>query len=223
MRFGLGARPAFRLSSGFTRHRAVPCELSILRTRGGHGATAAPGFVARHVRSAEGGPTRALQKRRRGPVQALCWEIINSEVDVRGFWMVLAMSAALFAQVPGERVNNGFKALGTGAWSDAFQEWEKQSLPSSRLGPEARQTLEGWIPKTWSIGSWDLFQVVSISRIWQRQLWIASFDQGVVFFAFDFVLHKGEWRLFDLQVARDAKALAPNLDLYAAMTARAGE
>jgi len=139
---------------------------------------------------------------------------------MRPIFLGLLLTMSLTAQSPGERVNNGFKTLGTGGWSDAFLEWEKQSLGSSKLGLEPRQMLEEWIPKTWSIGNWELFQNISVSKIWQRQLWIATFDSGVVFFAFDFVLHKGEWRIFNLSVSKDPKSIAPNLDIYAVMTSR---
>ncbi len=142
---------------------------------------------------------------------------------LRALPLIIFLSLGLSAQVPGERINSGFKALGAGSWADAFKEWEKQALPFAPMDPEPRKTLEEWIPKTWSIGSWELLQTTAFSKTWHRQWWLASFDQGVVFFAFDYVMHKGEWRAFRLQVSRDPAAILPNLDLYPSLAAQGRE
>lgn len=139
---------------------------------------------------------------------------------VRTLSLVLSLSFGLLAQAPVERINAGFKSLSTGSWTDAFKEWDKQALPYAPVDPEPRKALEEWIPKTWSIGSWELLQTTSTSKTWQRQWWLASFDQGVVFFSFDYVVHKGEWRIFRIQVSRDPQAVLPGLDMYPAMVAR---
>jgi len=134
--------------------------------------------------------------------------------------LLLLLSVPSMAQTPSERINNGFKALGAGSWADAFKEWEKQALPLAPVDPDPRKVLEEWIPKTWGIGSWELLQTSPLGKAWQRQWWVASFDQGVVFFSFDYVMHKGEWRIFRLQVSRDPAALFPGLDLYPSLAAR---
>jgi hypothetical protein len=141
----------------------------------------------------------------------------------RALLLVLLLSFGLVGQVPVERVNAGFKSLGTGSWNDAFKEWEKQALPFAAVDPEPRKVLEEWIPKTWSIGNWELIQTTPIGKVWQRQWWVASFDQGVVFFSFDYVFHKGEWRIFRIQVTRDPVVVLPGLDLYPAILARSRE
>jgi hypothetical protein len=133
---------------------------------------------------------------------------------VQALSLALLLSIGLRAQGPVERVHAGFKSLSTGSWSDAFKEWDKQAMPYVPVDPEPRKVLEEWIPKTWSIGGWELIQMTSISKMWQRQWWVASFDQGVVFFSFDHVFHKGEWRIFRIQVSRDPLIVLPGLDLY---------
>ncbi|WP_243303070.1 hypothetical protein [Geothrix oryzisoli] len=137
--------------------------------------------------------------------------------------LVILFSFGLMAQVPAERIHAGFKALSTGSWADAFKEWDKQALPYAPVDPEPRAVLEDWIPKTWGIGSWELLQTTSVSKLWQRQWWLVSFDQGVVFFSFDYVIHKGEWRIFRIQVSRDPATVLPGLDLYPNLAARARE
>jgi len=134
--------------------------------------------------------------------------------------LALLLAFPMLGQTPGERVNGGFKALRTGGWGDAFKEWEQQALPFAPVDPEPRKQLEEWVPKTWSLGTWELLQTSSLSTSWQRQWWLASFDQGVVFFAFDSVRHKGEWRIFRLQVSRDPAALLPGLDLQPGLAVR---
>ncbi len=138
----------------------------------------------------------------------------------RALLLVLLLSLGLLGQVPVERVSAGFKSLSTGSWTDAFKEWEKQALPLAVIDPEPRKVLEEWIPKTWSIGNWELIQTSPIGKVWQRQWWLASFDQGVVFFSFDYVFHKGEWRTFRIQVSRDPVGVLPSLDLYPAILTR---
>jgi hypothetical protein len=133
---------------------------------------------------------------------------------VRALPLALLFSFCLVAQVPAERIIAGFKSLSTGSWSDAFKEWDKQALPYVPVDQEPRKVLEDWIPKTWSIGGWELLQSTPLSKSWQRQWWLASFDQGVVFFTFDYVMHKGEWRIFRIQVSRDPAVVLPGLDLY---------
>ncbi|MFZ1613535.1 MAG: hypothetical protein WAT51_05150 [Holophaga sp.] len=142
---------------------------------------------------------------------------------MRNLFLVLFLSMHSMAQVPAGQVNNGFKTLSTGAWADAFKEWEKQALPLAPVDPEPRKVLEEWIPKTWSIGGWELLQTTPLGNKWQRQWWLASFDQGVVFFSFDYVFHKGEWRIFRLQVSRDPATVLPGLDLYPGILARGRE
>jgi hypothetical protein len=138
---------------------------------------------------------------------------------VRALPLTLLYSICILAQVPAERINAGFKSLSTGSWSDAFKEWDKQALPYAPVDQEPRKVLEDWIPKTWSIGGWELLQATPLSKTWQRQWWLASFDQGVVFFSFDYVLHKGEWRIFRIQVSRDPAVVLPGLDLYPSILA----
>ena len=138
---------------------------------------------------------------------------------VRALPLTLLISFCMLAQVPAERINAGFKSLSTGSWSDAFKEWDKQALAYVPVDQEPRKVLEDWIPKTWSIGGWELLQATPLSKTWQRQWWLASFDQGVVFFSFDYVLHKGEWRIFRIQVSRDPAVVLPGLDLYPSILA----
>lgn len=137
----------------------------------------------------------------------------------RALSLALLFSICMVAQVPAERIIAGFKTLSTGSWSDAFSEWDKQALPYVPVGQEPRRVLEEWIPKTWTIGGWELLQATPVSKSWQRQWWLASFDQGVVFFSFDYVLHKGEWRIFRIQVSRDPAVVLPGLDLYPSILA----
>ncbi|WP_306589792.1 hypothetical protein [Geothrix sp. 21YS21S-4] len=139
---------------------------------------------------------------------------------IRPFLLILLVSSGLLAQVPAERISAGFKSLGTGSWGDAFKEWDKQALPYVPVEQDPRKVLEEWIPSTWSIGGWELLQSTPIGKRWQRQWWLASFDQGVVFFSFDHVFHKGEWRIFRIQVSRDPAGVLPGLDLYPSLLAR---
>ncbi|HEX9080911.1 MAG TPA: hypothetical protein VF768_01470 [Holophagaceae bacterium] len=135
---------------------------------------------------------------------------------------ILLLAAPLLGQStsPGDRIEAGFRTLSVGSWDDAFKEWKKDSLPLDGTGTEAQSRLEAWIPKTWSIGRWEPILTVPVATGWQRQWWMASFDQGVVILAFDHVLHKGEWRLFRIEASRDPKALLPNLDVLAAQAQR---
>ncbi len=134
----------------------------------------------------------------------------------------LVLTVPLLAQstAPADRIEAGFRTLSTGSWDDAFKEWRKDSLPMDGTAGEAQTHLEAWISRTWSIGRWEPVLAVPAASGWQRQWWMASFDQGVVFFAFDHVLHKGEWRLFRIEASRDPKALLPGLDLLAAQAQR---
>ncbi len=139
---------------------------------------------------------------------------------MRAISLAFLLALPLLSQTPAERISSGFKTLRTGSWTDAFREWEQQALPFAPVDPEPRKVLEEWVPKTWSLGTWELLQTSPLSTTWQRQWWLASFDQGVVFFTFDCVKHKGEWRVFRLQVSRDPAAVLPGLDLYSGLAAR---
>jgi hypothetical protein len=48
---------------------------------------------------------------------------------------------------------------------------------------------------------------------------MASFDQGAIYFVFDFVHHKGQWRLVALQASQEPREVLPHLDLLPAILA----
>lgn len=135
---------------------------------------------------------------------------------MKSLWFTAALLAVpLLAQPigPTGHIAGGFKALSSGEWHDAFNEWEKQCLPLGEEELSLRKNLDKWVPKTWSIGAYEMVRRTRLTSAWQRQWWFASFDQGVVFFVFDYVLHKGEWRLFRVEGSRDPKDLMLGLDL----------
>lgn len=126
---------------------------------------------------------------------------------------ILALSAhPLSAETPLDRVQTGFRSLGTGAWDTALREWTRDGTWVDVEG-RLKLKLEGWISNPRAIGRWEAFNPPHLTTLWQRHWMMASFDQGAVFLTFDFVAHKGQWRLVGLQATQDPAEALPHVDL----------
>ena len=132
---------------------------------------------------------------------------------------ILALSTLdLAAQSPGERLVAGFRTLGTGTWENALREWTRDGTWVDVDG-KLKLKLEGWISNPRSIGHWESINLPHVTTIWQRHWMMATFDQGAVFFTFDYVAHKGQWRLVGVQAALDPAEILPHLELLPAILA----
>ena len=127
---------------------------------------------------------------------------------------LLVTALPLVAQSPSERIQTGFKILSTSNWESALKEWARDDV-DGRL--QAR--LEGLVPGTHSLGRWEPVNLPYLCPMWQRHWMMASFDQGPMFFMFDYAHHKGQWRLVALQVTQDPGEILPHLDLLPSMQA----
>lgn len=119
---------------------------------------------------------------------------------------------SLAAQVPPERIQTGFKSLSTGSWESALKEWTRDGVWVDGEG-KLLAKLEAQMPGPRSIGRWEQVNLPLITGIWQRHWMMATFDQGALFFMFDYVHHKGRWHLVGLYASQDPRELLPNLDL----------
>lgn len=131
------------------------------------------------------------------------------------FVLPALLAAALFplaAQPAPERIQTGFKTLSTGNWETALKEWSRDGVWVDAEG-RLKTKLDGLIPAPRSIGHWESVNLPYLTVTWQRHWMMASFDQGAVFFMFDFMHHKGQWRLVALQATHDPSELMPHLDL----------
>jgi hypothetical protein len=122
------------------------------------------------------------------------------------------MALPLVAQTPPERIQAGFKSLSTGNWETALKEWTRDGVWVDVDGKLAAR-LEAQIAGPRSIGRWESVNLPFLTVMWQRHWMMASFDQGAMFFVFDYVQHKGQWRLMALQATQDPREVLPNLDL----------
>lgn len=123
-----------------------------------------------------------------------------------------AAASVLAAQSPPERIQAGFKALGTGNWESALREWARDGIWVDAEG-RLQGKLEGLVPVPRSLGRWEAVNPPYLTTLWQRHWMAASFDQGAVFFVFDFAHHRGQWRLVGLQATLDPGEALPHLDL----------
>ncbi|MDR3683067.1 MAG: hypothetical protein P4L11_04985 [Geothrix sp.] len=131
---------------------------------------------------------------------------------------LLAAVLPLAAQSPSERIHSGFKILSTGSWEAALKEWARDGVWVDGEG-RLQARLEALVPGTRSIGRWESVNLPYLSPTWQRHWMIATFDQGPLFFLFDYVHHNGQWRLVALQVAQDPEEVLPHLDLLPSLQA----
>jgi len=131
---------------------------------------------------------------------------------------LMVTALPLVAQSPSERIQAGFKILSTSNWESAMKEWARDGVWSDVDG-RLQARLEGLIPGTRSIGHWEPVNLPYLIPMWQRHWMMASFDQGPMFFMFDYMHHKGQWRLVGLQVAQDPGEMLPHLDLLPGMQA----
>ncbi len=116
------------------------------------------------------------------------------------------------AQSPPDRIQTGFKSLSTGSWDSALKEWARDGIWVDGEG-RLKAKLEGLISGPRSIGRWESVNLPYLTVTWQRHWLMASFDQGAVFFVFDYVFHRGQWRLMGLQATPDPVEALPHLDL----------
>lgn len=138
--------------------------------------------------------------------------------------LALATTTSLgLAQTPPERIQAGFKSLSTGNWESALKEWSRDGLWVDVDG-KLLAKLEGLIPAPRSVGRWEAVNLPYLTILWQRHWTMASFDQGALFFMFDYVHHKGQWHLVALQATRDPGEVLPHLDLLpGTLAARGGQ
>lgn len=133
---------------------------------------------------------------------------------------ILAVSVfSLSAQAPLERIHLGFRALPTGNWDYALREWTRDGTWVDAEG-KLKQKLEAWISSPRTFGHWEAITTPHLTSTWQRHWVMASFDQGAVFFSFDYVLHKAQWRLIGVQASQEPSDLLPHLDLLPAVLAK---
>lgn len=125
---------------------------------------------------------------------------------------LVAAASALGAQSPQERIQAGFKTLGSGNWESAVKEWARDGVWVDGEG-KLLAKLEASIAGPRSVGSWEAVNLPHLTSLWQRHWMMASFDQGAMFFVFDYVHHKGQWRLVTLQATLDPREAMPHLDL----------
>jgi len=125
--------------------------------------------------------------------------------------LVVASSLGL-AQTPPERIQAGFKTLSTGNWESALKEWAREGVWVDVDG-KVQARVESLIPGPRSVGRWESVNLPQLTTMWQRHWMMASFDQGALFFVFDYAHHKGQWRLVSLQVTKDPGEVLPHLDL----------
>lgn len=123
---------------------------------------------------------------------------------------LVAIVFPLVAQAPPERIQTGFKTLSTGNWESALKEWTRDGVWVDAEG-KLQTKLEDLIPGPRSIGHWGAVNLPYLT--WQRHWMLASFDQGAVFFVFDFIHHKGQWRLVAPRATQDPSEMLPHLDL----------
>lgn len=126
--------------------------------------------------------------------------------------VLVAAAFPLAAQFPPERIQTGFKTLSTGNWESALKEWDRDGIWVDVEG-KLKAKLDSLIPGPRSVGHWESVNLPYLTVTWQRHWMMASFDQGAMFFMFDYVLHKGQWRLVALQATQDPCELLPHLDL----------
>ena len=126
------------------------------------------------------------------------------------------LALPLPAQSPMEKIQSGFKALPTGNWDYALREWTRDGTWVDVDG-KLKQKLEGWIAGPRTIGHWQAIALPHLTATWQRHWFVASFDQGTVFFSFDYVLHKAQWRLTAFQATQEPSEVLPHLDLLPAL------
>jgi hypothetical protein len=124
----------------------------------------------------------------------------------------VAIAFPLAAQFPQQRIQTGFKTLSTGNWESALKEWSRDGIWADADG-KLKTKLDGLIPGPRSVGHWDSVNLPYLTATWQRHWMMATFDQGAMFFVFDFVLHKNQWRLHALQATQDPSEALPHLDL----------
>lgn len=132
-------------------------------------------------------------------------------------FVLLAMP--LQAQSAPERIQAGFKTLSTGSWESALKEWTRDGVWVDGEG-KLLAKLEGLVASPRSVGRWEAVNLPLITVAWQRHWMMASFDQGAVFFVFDFVQHKGQWRLVALHATSDPREALPHLDLLPGILAQ---
>ena len=128
------------------------------------------------------------------------------------FPLSLRLPIPLAAQLPPQRIGTGFKTLSTGNWESALKEWSRDGIWVDVDG-KFKAKLEGLVNAPRSIGQWESVNLPYLTGTWQRHWMMAGFDQGAVFFLFDYVLHKGQWRLVALQATQDPGEILPHLDL----------
>jgi hypothetical protein len=132
--------------------------------------------------------------------------------------ILAASMLTLPAQTPLERIQLGFRSLPTGNWDYALREWTKDGTWVDVDG-KLKQKLDAWIASPRSFGHWEAISLPHLTATWQRHWVMASFDQGAVFFSFDYVLHKAQWRLIAIQVTQEPSDVLPHLDLLPAVLA----
>lgn len=126
--------------------------------------------------------------------------------------LLAAAALPLAAQPAQERIQTGFKTLSTGSWETALKEWTRDGIWVDVDG-RLKAKLDALIPGPRSVGHWESVNLPYLTATWQRHWMMAGFDQGAVFFVFDFLLHKGQWRLISLQATEDPTIALPHLDL----------
>lgn len=125
---------------------------------------------------------------------------------------LVVTACPLVAQSPPERIQTGFRTLSTGSWESALKEWTRDGVWVDVDG-KLQAKLEALIPGPRSVGRWESVNLPYLTLMWQRHWMMASFDQGAMFFVFDYVNHKGQWRLVALRASQDPGEVLPHLDL----------
>jgi hypothetical protein len=131
---------------------------------------------------------------------------------------LVATPLVLAAQAPADRIQTGFRSLSTGSWDTALRDWARDGLWTDTEGKRLAQ-LESMVSMPRGIGRWEAVNPPYLTATWQRHWIMATFDQGALFFVFDYVHHKGAWRLVALQATREPSETMPHLDLMPGLRA----
>lgn len=119
---------------------------------------------------------------------------------------VLLLTLPLAAQGPSlamGRTTEGLKALNVGRWEDALRSWSREGYLSGEATIQLQDQLQALIPSTRSVGGWAPFRKPLVTELWERHFLTVAFDEGAVFLVFDWIQHRGHWRLQRLQVVQD--------------------
>lgn len=128
----------------------------------------------------------------------------------------LLLTLPLAAQVaPTARIQRGMGNLFNGTWSAALGEWATNGTLQPQALETLRSQLETLAPSPRTLEPWTSPHPPLRTARWERHWVMATTDTGPIFLTFDFMFHRGDWRLFRLNVTDDPRVFAPDLERWA--------